>query len=225
MKDQLAQAISEKDAKKARLVVMDKVAELIATKKPLFIKAMRDSGIDVKDSASDTELVSLFYANAGTNNELILKLSFLISAISTKSNADGSIDVSDAQVKTCYKIMKSNFSGENYSNIIPIAGDIVKGVSDLGTAGIKTIGEYQAGKQKAAFQKEYGADIARAKQKELDTSISGQQMLALIELKKAQAGAANQPMSKGLKTGLIIGGSVVGLLLIVGIVVYMRKKK
>lgn len=225
MKDELAKAITEKDAKKARLIVMDKVAELIATKKPLFIKALRDSGISVSDGASDAELVSLFYANASTNKELVLKLSFLISAISTKLSADGSIDVSDAQVKTCYKVMKSNFIGENYSNFVPIAGDIIKSVSDLGTAGIKAGSDFQTNQQKAAFEREFGAAQARARQNEIDSTVSAQKMLAIIDLKKAQAGSASKPMSKGLKTGLIIGGSVLGFLLIVGVVIYMRKKK
>jgi hypothetical protein len=223
MKDELAKAITEKDAKKARLIVMDKVAELIATKKPLFIKALRDSGISVSDGASDAELVSLFYANASTNKELVLKLSFLISAISTKSSADGSIDVSDAQVKTCYKVMKSNFIGDNYSNIG--AGEIIKAVGDLGSSVTKSVGDFQTNQQKAAYEREFGAAQARARQNEIDSTVSAQKMLAIIDLKKAQAGSASKPMSKGLKTGLIIGGSVLGFLLIVGVVIYMRKKK
>ena len=119
--------------------------------------------------------------------------------------------------------MKSNFIGDNYSNIG--AGEIIKAVGDLGSSVTKSVGDFQTNQQKAAYEREFGAAQARARQNEIDSTVSAQKMLAIIDLKKAQAGSASKPMSKGLKTGLIIGGSVLGFLLIVGVVIYMRKKQ
>ena len=172
---------------------------------------LQQANINVPQSATDTELVDLFVANAPTNNVLLLNASMLVNHLNQTTNFDGEQEISDAGVKTVYREMKNYFSGceeEPKSNWVGAALGLASAGAGLTSTAIQA-------KQK----KKYGVSESAEKQAEARRQIL-QQLIA-----KKQADAEVQAKKdKQKNTLLIVGVGVVGLVIVVGLIVYLKKK-
>ena len=217
----LIDSIKSKDANRANGVVMVELGKAIGNDKEGFISVMTNAEVEVENDASDIELVDEFVKNANENNELLLGASLFINHKNMVLNADGSEGVSDVGVKACHKVMSSYFCG-GYSNaggIDPVSA-IADAVGALGGAAANIV----TGSQQLQYKKKYGAQDELAKQRE-----ARNQLLMGVQASKQSAIDAKakekEAKSKTIKTALIVGGGVVAVLGIVGLVIYLKKRK
>jgi hypothetical protein len=208
---ELANYVNKNDNANANRVINRELANALIKERENFIEVLQQANINVPQSATDTELVDLFVANAPTNNALLLNASMLVNHLNQTTNFDGEQEISDAGVKTVYREMKNYFSGceeEPKSNWVGAALGLASAGAGLTSTAIQA-------KQK----KKYGVSESAEKQAEARRQIL-QQLIA-----KKQADAEVQAKKdKQKNTLLIVGVGVVGLVIVVGLIVYLKKK-
>ena len=210
----LAQYVKDKDNESATNVVLQELAVALMKDRENFIEVLRSAGLSVENDATDFELIKAFTDNASSNKKLLLGASYLVNHRNQKTNFDGENEVSDSGVKDSFKAMDEYFSvdGEQHSNAVAtlIAGALKGGV-DLAN-------KITEGKQR----REFGMSDAYAKQRE-----AKQQMVNTIIAKRQQEAdekaKAKERAHKTQKTMLIVEASVLGLVLIGGIIYAVKK--
>jgi hypothetical protein len=216
---ELIQSLKAKDTNKANGVVMVELGKAIGNDKDGFITVLTNSDIEVDDDANDIELVNEFVKNADENDELLLGASLFVNHKNMVLNADGTEGVSDVGVKACHKVMSSYFCGYSNAAADPVSA-IATAVGKLGEAA----GTITKGSQDLKMQRKYGAQMSFDKQREAKN-----QLLQGIVASKQQSVDAKtkekEGKSKNIRTALLVGGGVVVLLGIVGLVIYLKKRK
>jgi hypothetical protein len=216
----LIESLKNRDTNKANSVVMVELGKAIAIDKDAFITVLTNADIEVDEDASDIELVNDFVKNADKNDELLLNASLFVNHNNMVLNADGTEGVSDVGVKACHKVMSSYFCG-GYSNA---GGDPVSAIATaVGRLG-EAAGTITKGSQDLKMQRKYGTQMSFDKQREaknqlLQGIVAGKQQIVEAKTKDKEI------KSKNIKTALLVGGGVVVLLGIVGLVIYLKKRK
>lgn len=216
----LIQSLKDKDTNKANSVVMVELGKAIGNDKDGFITVLTNADIEVDDDANDIELVNEFVKNADENDELLLGASLFVNHKNMVLNADGTEGVSDVGVKACHKVMSSYFCG-GYSNA---GGDPVSAIATaVGKLG-EAAGTITKGSQDLKMQRKYGAQMSFDKQKEAKNQL----MQGIVASKQRAVDAktkGKEAKAKNIRTALLVGGGIVALLGIVGLVIYLKKRK
>jgi len=176
--------------------LITELGTMVDTHRADFITLLVESGIQADSTMSDEKLIDLFVENLNKNKNLCVGASMLVNMNNKKLNFDGEHVVNNEAIKAGYDVLQ-----EGSSNFW---GALVKGGAKLAGNVIKNV---QANKQKGS---------AVAKQKMLAASQKKKQAAA-----KAKAEAERK---KKVKRNWIIGGSIAGLALIVGIIVYVKTR-
>lgn len=206
------------DLSAANTALMKELGNLVANNRCDFVDLLNESGVPASESMSDLELITLWTENIGTNKDLAMGSSILINMQTQVSSADGSDELSSEAVKYGYYTLRHNFSAENdyYSNgagpISAIAAALGQG-AQLGT-------KIAEGQQK----KKYGAQDIAAKKAEARTEIA-KQALAQRQAQIEAAAKKEQANAQTKKTIIIVGGFVLGLVVIVGVIYAIKKRK
>jgi hypothetical protein len=199
-----------RDNGNATNVILSELAISLVKDRDNFIEVLRGAGLSVEDGDTDLKLIETFVNNANDNNKLLLGASFLINHRNQTSNFDGESEVSDISVKNTYKNLDEFFNGteEEKSNFLPLLAPLIKG-------GLKIAGNKMGQKQDNS--------VAQRNQQE-----ARQKMIAELMAQKkrdAEKKAIEQAKKKKTtKTLIIVGSSILGLVLI-GAIIYAVKKK
>jgi hypothetical protein len=212
---QFIDSYNEGDNNTASLALMRELGNILVTKREDFVYLLNESDIPATADMSDAELVNLFVDNIGTNPKLTLGASLLANMENADTNFDGEKRIDDDAVKAGYSCMMCYFNGEDYSNAIDPVTAIAQGVGELSKLGT-TI---SSGQQK----KKYGA-MDTAAQKQQARSEIVKQVIAQRQAQIEAAQKEKETQQKTTRTLLIVGGVVVGLT-ILGVAVYMMRKR
>jgi hypothetical protein len=213
----LAQYVKDKDNESATNVIMQELAVALMKDRENFIEVLRGAGLSVEDDATDLQLINTFIDNASSNKKLLLGASYLVNHRNQSVNFDGENEVSDAGVKLSFKAMDDYFgaNGEDFS----YAGwsDAIKTIADVG-------GKITGGVMEAQGQKKRGSSMALAKQQDARREM----IKTITDKRKQEADAklkAKERAHKTQKILLIVGASVLGLVIIGGVIFALKKNK
>ena len=211
----LAQYVKDKDNENATNVVLQELAVALMKDRENFIEVLRSAGLSVEDNATDFELIKAFTDNASSNKKLLLGASYLVNHRNQKANFDGENEVSDSGVKDSFKAMDDYFSvdGESYS----YAGwaDAIKGIVDVG-------GKITGGVMANQDAKKRGVSMALSKQQDARREMVNT-IIAKRQKEADEKAKAKERAHKTQKTLLIVGASVLGLVIIGGIIYAVKK--
>jgi len=185
--------------------LMNDMGNVLATDKEAFIDVLEASDIPVT-TTDEYNLIDVYIDNLPSSDALKVTSAYVLGE---KSSGFSGID--NKEVCANYDILYNHFC-EDMSNAGGLWAGAIKGATDLGT----TIAQGQQ-------QKKYGASMTAEKQAEAKR----QMIQAVLENKKLQEEAQKKKNEEKAKTKryLIIGGSIVGGLALIGLVVYLIKKR
>lgn len=214
--DEFSSSFNSGDIGGASASIMREIGRLLVNKKDDVVHLLNESGIYADEHMGDAHLIELFVNNIPNNKRLALGTSVLINMNNQKSGFDGKQKVSDGSVKSCYYVIRENFSSVLGSGILGAVGQ-------LAGLGGKIIDNQQ--------KKKTGVIDALQKQKDAKSQIITQALKMKQEQAKAQAAAQTAVSAKEAKSAktkkiiIIALSSVVGLVVIIGGIIYMRKNK
>jgi len=198
---------------KAHQRLMKKMGNVIANDTSSFVSMLDNSGINASEYDAPEVLIEKYVDELPDNDQLKVMSAYLIEN-NEASSFSGKVD--NNEVYENYNVIYNYWDWDlpEYSNAGGVVGAIAEGVGSLANVGNTAL----QGRQK----KLYGAtDTALKKQEtkaELLKSVVAQKQ-AKAEKEKAEADA------KAKRTKYwIIGGSVVGGLAIIGLVIYFVRK-
>ena len=185
--------------------LMKDMGNILATDKEAFIDVLEASDIPVK-STDEYDLIDVYIDNLPSSDALKVTSAYVLG-----EKSSGFSGVDNKEVCANYDILY-NFFDEEMSNTAGLIAGAIKESAKLGTAITK-------GQQ----QKKYGASMSAEKQADAKRQI----IQAVLENKKLQEEAQKKKNEEKSKTKryLIIGGSVIGGLALIGLVIYFIKRK
>ena len=227
---QFVDAVNEGDIASANTALMKELGNILVRNRQDFIDLLNESGIPATAYMSDLDLVDLFADNIPKNKQLVLGASLLVNMHNKQMGFDGEEEISDEGVKAGYEVMCSYFddysNGEGEGYIPGIA--TAKGAASGGEVGaiagaVSDIAKMTTQLNQSRSKKRFGVTDTLAKQKEAKAAIT-QQILAN---RQAQAEAASKQAVQKAKNKriLLIVGSVVGGLAVLGLGWYLISKK
>lgn len=202
------------DLEGANNVMLQELSKALVMHKQDFVAMLQENGVDADESMSKDELIQVFLDNTH-NKQLLLGASLLINYHNKYHTFDGQKEISDDWVKIGYAVLNENFNGTNdvedgdeedeeFSYINPLV------VKKLFKKGKKAI---QGGLANRANRQD-------AQQIMRETAL--QQQKLLLEQQKMEQ--KRQEQKRKTTIALVVAGSVV-LLTIVGVVIYLKRKK
>jgi hypothetical protein len=197
----LGQYIKDKERQNAVDVVLQELAICLANDKENFVEILNNAGVPASIQDSDVVLIEKFTQNALANKKLLIGASLLINYRNKVTNFDGEEEVSDIGVKNAYKVLQYNFIDpeEEHSNLVPLVA--------VGRAVGKAINKgSDANKKKAEANAKMMAQVLEQRRKEAEEQAK----------KKAEAKKKTQ--------NIIIIGSTIVIVSIIGIIVYKSNK-
>jgi hypothetical protein len=200
--------------KKANQKLMKRMGSVVANDTSSFVSMLDNAGVNASEYDAPEVLIDKYVDELPDNDQLKVMSAYLIEN-QEASNFSGKVD--NNEVYENYNVIYNYWdwdSPEGYSNAGGVVGAVAEGVGALANVGNTAL----QGRQK----KKYGAtDTAMKKQEtkaELLKSVIAQKQ-AKAEKEKVEADA------KAKRTKYwIIGGSVVGGLAIIGLVIYFVRK-
>lgn len=230
----------------ATKTIMSELGQIIAKDRHAFIKVLNNAGVFVSKENSDAELIDAFFKNIANNKKLINGTSFLVSHYNKVYGFDGKLKHNEAGFCAMSKNMTSSFcesidlgkyegfddlkhANSSYSRYkdetghdthYNLAGDPVSAVAQ----GVGSLAQLGSSIAQNKYAKKYGGqELAKNKQAAQSALIQ-----SVLQQKQAQTDAQNKlamQSAKRKKVALIIGGSLAGLLIIGGIIYYVKTKK
>lgn len=200
------------DLQSANIALMREIGNLLVKNREDFVHLLNESGIKVSIKDSDAHLVSSFIKNIGSNKQLTLGASLLINMNNKQIGFDGKNEISDDGVKAAYLVMRSSFSGDEFSNVggvLSALGGIFKGGTDIAN---KLIPDKNAALNLATQKKQAQAAMT-------------QQILAQRQSQLDAATKEKESKSKKTKILIIAGASLAGIGLIIGGIYLLKKHK
>lgn len=218
---QLSTFVKQHDSQNANRVVMQELARVLVERKKDFVELLNYAKVYANEQMSDAELITLFMDNINTNKNLMLGAALLVNVHNKTVGFDGAEEISDAGVKATYKTMCIYFDADHYPDPADfyysaeggLFGSIVDTVGGLGG---KVLDSQRA--------KKFGAlDTLNKKQDAKNQMV--QSVLSQRQAQIEQQTKAKEQRAKTIRLSLIIGGSIVGVLAIIGVVYYIKKHK
>jgi hypothetical protein len=189
--------------------ILSELGKISVTNREDFLHLLNESGVPADDKMSNEELIGLFLDNLSENRELMLGASLLANMSNRKTyGIDGPEPVNDSAVKAGYEVLSN------------AGGGIVSSVADVLSSGAKLTDRIIANKNK----KNNGVMDALIRKKDNEAAMK----LASIKADNARIQAKakkDEADAKKKKTTIIVVGSILGLALIVGTVIYIKNKK
>jgi hypothetical protein len=207
---ELTYYIDNNDNANANRLIMNELAKALVKDRGNFIEVLKQAGVNVPNEATDTELIDLFSLNAPNSNDLLLNASLLINHNNQISGFDGEQELSDAGVKATYKELKNYFSGDDEDK-----SNAVGAILGLASAGAGIANTALQNRQ----QKKFGGQQALERQSE-----ARKQLIQGAMAQKQAEAELKAKKDKTRNTLLIVGIGVVGLLAIVGMAVYLKRR-
>lgn len=223
----LASYIKNQDQYNANRLVMTELGRLLAKDKSDFIEVLRSSNITIPDNATDIQLINAFVDNAPSNRKLLLGASFMISHKHQTVGFDGEQELSDSGVKATYKVMYNYFDASSYEDTSDKVNEDyydATGEEDFSNAGWGTAVSTGLDIANKFIPNKNASSDALAKKQD-----ARQQMVQSV-LAQRQAEADNkakqkEAKAKNTKTLIIVGGTILGLVVIAGIIFAIKKSK
>ena len=215
--------LKNNDSSNALKLILNEVANAIVKDRENFIEVLKTSGVTVMDGATDIQLIDLFVNNAPNNKKLLLGASLLINHRNQVVSFDGESEMDDNSVKSVYKGMESYFcaNAEDYDSADGEDGDEEKSnwvgaALGLASAGTQLASKGVEGRQK----KKYGVGEQAAQQ----SAARSELLKKVIEDKQRQT-TETLAKEKTRRNITIATISIVGVLALVGLIVYIKKNK
>jgi hypothetical protein len=213
--EELNICINNEDYVSANELLMQETGKQLVNNKKDFVDLLNESSIPASLNDSDIELIEKFVENIPINQKLMLGTSLLVNMKNKQSSFDGSMELSDDNVKNAYHTMRTYFIDEKYSNAV----DPLTAALDLAARGTELSNTVIKGKQqKTGVGQQLASKREDAKQALIQSVITEKNARLQAEQKKQDNKLKQQ------KTIYIIGGSILALT-IIGIIIYKVKKK
>lgn len=226
---ELKRFIDSHDNENANKVIMCEIGRSLAKNPDDFREVILSSNIVVPKNAGEIQLVDAFCKNAPSNRKLLLGASFLINHNNKQVGFDGDETIDDKAVKDTYKTMYQYFDCSNFDDSSDVvtedfysvdgeyynaaaAADPVSAIAMALGEGAKLGSKITESKMK----KRYGVSDTAAKQQEAKSQV----LKALIEKKTAEEKAKS-----GKNKTMIIALSVLGVLLVGGVIIFAMKRR
>lgn len=218
---QLKQYAATHDVSHANRVVMEELGRILIHDRNNFITLLRYADIPVKDDATDAHLIDKFIHNIDLNHKLLIGSAFLANQHNKQMGFDGEEKPNDEGIKTAHQVMFSYFDSGNYEEEQSNAtGDIVSTVANAASQLAQVAGKGIDARQKKKY---FASDILAKKED------AKQQMIAsVLEQRRLQQEAvtkAQEAKAKQKKIIIIASVSLVGLIVIVAGIYYIKHKK
>ncbi len=191
----------------ANIVLMKVLGDLIVHQRSDFVFLLNESGIEANEGMTDEQLVTLFIENVGKNNKLALGTSLLINMNHKQIGFDGEEKVNDSMVKAGYYTLQDQFS-----NAGGLFGGTIQAVAGLGKSFIDD-----------QHEKNFGA-VDQLKQQQAAKQAIQQQILKQRAIQLQAEAKAADAKAKKKRLIIIVGGSFLGLLILVGTIIYLKRK-
>lgn len=214
---QLSIYIGQNDIVGANELIMSEMGKIYVYHRPDFIALLQNSDLPAHADFADEQLINMYFDNLH-KKDLLVGSALLVNDKNKQSGFDGEMEINDKAVKDCYKCMSSFLGG--IPGIPNSMGYIKEHQFDWKANGFD--GEQQSNAIGAVLGTAAigGAAklIANRKTNKENAKIAMQNRIAIEKQKQADRKAKN------LRTGLIVGGIVAGLI-VVGVLIYKFKKK
>jgi hypothetical protein len=231
---ELKRFIDSHDNENANRVIMCEIGRSLAKNKDDFREVIESSNIVVPKNAGEIQLVDAFCKNAPSNRKLLLGASFLINHNNKQVGFDGEETIDDKAVKDTYKTMYQYFDCSNFDDTSDVVTqDFYSVDGEYYNAGGGAVGALVIAIAMALGEgAKLGTAItdAKSKRKERKYTVSdnlakqrearSQVLKALIEKKSAEEKAKS-----GKSKTMIIVLSVVGVLIVGGLVIFAMKNR
>lgn len=193
------------DYRDAHDYFLSEIGGLVVNKRSDFVHLLNESGIQASESMSDEQLIKLFVEGLSTNKNLKLGASILFETSREPiMGADGYIDetANDAVIKASYELMDNQYSSSFATPLI-----------------VKTAAKALRNRN------EKKNNTATLEQKKIEASAK---MKAQAELQRKKLAIEKQKIESikkaSMRKTLVIGGSIVLGIAIIGIIIYKTRK-
>jgi len=232
--DELSYFVGRDDVEEANRVLMEELGRLLVRHKSDFVDLLNESGVSANIYMSDAELVNLYIEHVPYNRKLKVGTALLVNHHNKSMGFDGDTELNNEAVKDAYAVLYSYFDdvyepdeaegdaeianadGEDHSNMIPGMGQMIGGLVGKGAdISSKIIDNRRRSKHGVTD------DILaqrEAKRQRIASVMKQRRIQAENEAKRIEA------KKRTTKTVLIVGGVVLGLT-VIGVTIYMLKKK
>lgn len=222
-------SVERSDIRSAAMSLMRELGTILVHQKNDFVHLLNESGIPASVSDSEASLINKFVDHISDNSKLMLGASLLAHHHNRTMGFDGASELSNDGVKNGYFVIQEFFGDRySYADDSPIGSSTLGGAASGGVVGTiagaigdiaKATSKVSEGQQKKKYG---GLDYLNKKQEAGAAMVQA----ALIQ-RKAQIDAAKQTQedkAKTRRTAYIIGGSVLGVALIVTLVLVLKPK-
>lgn len=222
-------SVERSDIRSATMSLMRELGNILVHQKNDFVHLLNESGVTASVSDTESSLINKFVENISDNPKLMLGASLLAHHHNKTLGFDGESELSDEGVKNGYFVIQE-FFGDQYSyfDTEGIGTSTLGGAASGGAVGAiagaigdiaKATSKVSEGQQK----KKYGGLDYLSKRQDAKTAM----VQAALAQRQAQIDAAKKTQeekSKTRRTAYIIGGSVLGVALIVTLVLVLKNK-
>lgn len=189
--------------------VMQEVGRTIASEPQKVVDLLESNDFDVEPSIAPIELADVYLSELPYSDGLQLGTAYLIE----QKNSSFTGEIDNENIYDIFDAMSDYWEEEPTSNVGGIVGGIIEG-------GVSLANKVVEGKQK----RQYGSlDLAQKQAESRQALISG-----IIAQKKAEAEAKQKQAeldAKRKRTMTIAVASVLGIVAVLGVVLYIKKRK
>jgi hypothetical protein len=196
---ELAVYVNQNDVDGANAVIMKEMGKIAVHHRGDFVDLLTNSDVPANAQFADDQLMKLYFDNIN-KREMLIGTALLVNMHNKVSGFDGKDEINDAATKSSYKVMSNFFGG-------------IEGIPN-------SKGYIEEHQFDWKYSNLFGSAIVKG------AVNVGKKLKANNDMKRsmeAEKKAIADKKAKTLKTGLIIGGVVVGLS-IIGLLIYKFKK-
>jgi len=216
-------SIADGNLNSANATMFKELGRLAVEQRNDFIYLLKESGVNVSDNISDTDLVDLYIKNLSNNKYLALGSSLLVNHHNKVQGFDGE-EINDRNVKAGY-VALTNYLNADGS---PIGASTLGGAASGGIVGTiaGAVGDLaKLGTQVSSnrAKKKYGLQDIASKQMDAKAAMTSS-ILALKQKQLDQAQSQTEQKAKTKRVLLISVAVILELIAIVGAFYIIKKK-
>lgn len=222
--NKLTDYLKSHDIANANNVIMQELGNILIKDKTDFVLLLNYADLPANVKMSDSELITLFIDNIHNNRKLLIGAAFLVSNHNKQQSFDGEQEISDTGTKAVHKVMFSYFDAGHYDNLDDSGEEMSSAVGGAWAGAVDSVAKLGGGITQGIQKKKAGAFDTAAKKQDAKNAM----VQSVLDQRKAQAEALRVKNESAAKTKRIVIISVVGLVVVAGIVgaiVYYKKNK